>query len=76
MTIPGYDTWKLASPPEHEPPGEACDRCGQEIGNDFAIKVSMDGPHAGKWGFYCEECAFRVERCSECDYLRCICDER
>lgn len=30
MSIPGYDAWKLASPPEYDEPDEYCPNCGGE----------------------------------------------
>jgi hypothetical protein len=28
MSIPGYDAWKLATPPEYEWPDDLCEDCG------------------------------------------------
>lgn len=32
--IPGYDAWKLASPPESETPPRDCELCGVVDGHD------------------------------------------
>jgi hypothetical protein len=33
MTLPGYDAWKLATPPEYEQP-DSCSRCGEDFTED------------------------------------------
>jgi len=74
--LPGYDAWKLASPPYLDPaPDEPCDRCGKDICADEAIKVRMGGRGTGYWGYYCADCAVPVERCDQCHLLRCACGE-
>lgn len=41
MNIPGYDRWKLATPPEYDEPTE-CPRCGAELLWD------KDGPYCAE----------------------------
>jgi hypothetical protein len=62
---PGYDAWKLATPPEYEWPSDACEDCGRR-----------DCPRVVDEGWYCcDACADTgwmlgpedvAEPCSEC----------
>ncbi len=75
VLLPGYDAWKLATPPYLDgAPDEPCDRCHKDIGSDSAIRVA-DPRYPGHWSFYCEDCAQPVERCDSCHFIRCNCDE-
>lgn len=64
----------LMNPPVIDAPDEPCDGCGREIGNDFAVKVRLMGQLAGMTGLMCDECAVQVERCSDCQCIRCECE--
>lgn len=71
-TIPGYDRWKLASPPYLDGyPDEPCDRCHRDL-DDSAFKVK-DPRYPGHWSYYCSDCCEAVERCDGCGFIRCTC---
>jgi ribosomal protein L37E len=35
MSLPGYDAWKLASPPEYDMP-DTCEKCGAQCDDDWS----------------------------------------
>jgi len=52
MNIPGYDAWKLASPPEADDP--QCDYCGGW--KDVRVESDVFKPFQTKPTLVCEEC--------------------
>lgn len=70
MSLPGYDTWKLASPPYLDGyPEELCDRCERNDLGETAVRVKERGYVL----YLCEECATPVEHCEQCHLYRCEC---
>ncbi len=67
---------RLMNPPVAELPGEICDLCGREIGNDFAMSVQIKAANypVRYRSLVCDECAVRVDRCDQCGFLRCVCE--
>jgi len=51
-SLPGYDAWKTAYPPEYDVEFEECDRCGVEIYPDDP-RYDDD-----EWGIICQDCWF------------------
>lgn len=60
MMIPGFDNWKLASPPESESPEpRLCERCCGE-GRLYLAHACASAES------YCAACAYE-EECPECE---------
>lgn len=67
MSLPGYDAWKLASPPEYDAPDRpyACDGCGDMLPQSELHRVRSSSGETDQ----CERC-LGMDGDAECEARR------